>query len=183
MGQLKIQTQKYPDHWKEEQGVAIPQIKSPESEDDLRVIWKTPFLSKLFESFVCDWLIEIIKPHLDPNQYGMKGMSITHYLLNLLHFIQSSLDSTVSTGVIGAFINMSKAFNHVDHNLLIQDLFDMKCPAWRLILIFLYLRKRVLIFNYKGCKSSPKMLRGGSSQDTLLRVIFFIVKFNSALHR
>ena len=44
------------------------------SESYLRVILKTLFLCKLYESFGYDWLTEVIVTHLDPNQYGMKGL-------------------------------------------------------------------------------------------------------------
>ena len=177
------QTQNFPKHWKEKEGVGIPKFKSPETEDDLRVISKTPFLSKLYESFVYDWLMDVIKPFLDPDQYGVKGMSITHYLLKFLNFIHTSLDSTKPTAVFAAFIDMSKAFNRVDHNILISDLYDMKCPAWLLRIIISFLSKRTLVFHYKGCKSTPKDLPGGTPQGTLLGIIFFIVKFNAALMR
>ena len=109
-----------------------------------RMISKTPFLSKLVESFISDWLLEIIKPYLDPDQCGMKGLSITHYLLKFLHYIQSSLDSTLPTGVVAAFIDLSKAFNRVDHNSLFQDLYDMNCPSWLLREISLFITKVVI---------------------------------------
>ena len=79
--------------------------------------------------------MEVIRPFLDPDQFGVKGLSITHYLLKLIHFVHTSLDTTNSDAVITAFIDMSKAFNRVDHNLLIADLHDMK-PSWLLRVIY-----------------------------------------------
>ena len=122
-------------NYEEEIGIAIPKQYPPESESQSRVISKTPFLSKLYESFICDWLMEVIRPFLDPDQFGVKGLSITHYLLKLIHFVHTSLDTTNSDAVITAFIDMSKAFNRVDHNLLIADLHDMK-PSWLLRVIY-----------------------------------------------
>ena len=80
---------KYPDQWKIEYGVPIPKTHStPESEEDVRVISKTSFLSKCYESFVVYWLLVHIKPFLDPGQFGgLKGVSINHYMIKLLHFI------------------------------------------------------------------------------------------------
>ena len=137
-------TQKYPKHWKVENGVAIPKINPPESERDLRVISKTPFISKLYESFVYEWLIDVIEPYLDPDQFGMKGKSITHCLIQFLHFIHKSLDKKTPTAVIASFIDMSKAFNRVDHCLLIEDLMSMHCPCWLLKIIISFLENRVL---------------------------------------
>ena len=172
--------QKYPKHWKIENGVALKIIPQPLSESDLRIISKTPYLSKLYEGFLCDWLIEVIKPYLDTDQFGVKGLSITHYLVQLLHFVQSSLDSCSPTAVIASYIDMSQAFNRVDHSLLIQDLFDMHCPSWLLRICFSFLTERVLIFQYKGNIASPKNLPGGSPQGCLLGVIFLLL--NSILH-
>ena len=153
-------SQKYPDHWKVENGIAIPKIWPPENEDSLRIISKTPYFSKIYESFVFDWLMEVIRPFLDPDQCGVKGMSITHYLVKFLHFIHSSLDFKEPNAVIGAFIDMSKAFNRVDHSILIEDLYKMKCPSWLLRIVFSFLDKRSLILSFKGFQTLPKVLNG-----------------------
>ena len=94
-----------------ENGVALPKIFLPESERELRIISKTPYISKLYESFLCDWLLEVIKPYLDPDQFGVKGLSITHYLIKFIHFIHKSLDSLSPNAVIATFIDLCKALN------------------------------------------------------------------------
>ena len=166
-----------------ENGIGLRKMTLCESESDLRIISKTPFFSKLYKSFIYDWLMDVIKPHLDPDQFGMKGSSITHCLIKFLHFIHGSLDDNTQTAVIAAFFDMSKAYNRVDHNLLVQDLADMKCPSWLLKIVIAFLSDRFLIFSYKGNITSPRSLPGGAPQGCLLAVIFFIVKFNSALLR
>ena len=83
----------YPKQWKVEYGIPIPKIALPQIEDDVRVISKTPFLSKIYESFVVDWLLQYIRPFLDPAQCGgLKGVSVNHYLIKLLNFIHAFLD-------------------------------------------------------------------------------------------
>ena len=82
----------YPNPWKIEEQNALAKVNPPESEDDLRNIAKTPFFSKVYESFIGGWLLPIIKSFLDPGQCGLKGFSITHYLIKLLHFIHATLD-------------------------------------------------------------------------------------------
>ena len=57
----------YPSSWKVEHQVPIPKVDLPENEDQLRNIAKTPYFSKVFESFVAEWLLLHIKPYLDPN--------------------------------------------------------------------------------------------------------------------
>ena len=135
-------TSVYPKQWKVEHQIPIPKVTPPASEDDLRNISKTPFFSKVYESFIADWLLEIVGPFLDPGQCGLKGSSITHYLIQLLHFVFSTLDLRQPHAVLAAFIDLSKAFNRVDHSILIQDLYDMHTPAWLLKIIFSYLSER-----------------------------------------
>ena len=115
-------TQNFPQHWKMENGVAISKVKGspPQSEGDLRIISKTPFMCKVYEAFVTEWILEFISPYLDPSQCGIKGLSITHYLIRFLHFIHSSLDTYKPHTVIAAFIHMVKAFNRVDLNFYNQ---------------------------------------------------------------
>ena len=94
----------YPYSWKTEHQLPVPKTYPPESEDDLRNILKTPFLSKVFESFIAEWLLPIIQPFLDPGQCGLSGLSITHYLIKLLHFVHSTWDKRQPHSVLAACV-------------------------------------------------------------------------------
>ena len=146
-------------------------------------IAKTPFLSKVYESCIADWLLPIIQPFLDPGQCGLKGFSITHYLIKLLHFTHSILDKKQPFAVLAACIDLSKAFNRVSHDLLVQDLYDMHTPAWLLKIMISYLSDRSMYLSYNGAKSSRKMLPAGGPQGAYLGGIVFIIKYNGAFLR
>ena len=61
----------------------IPKGKVPESGGDLRNISCTLLASKMYESYVLDWLKKEVK--LRTNQYGgVKGVGIRHVLVQLL---------------------------------------------------------------------------------------------------
>ena len=150
------QTANYPEKWKMEHQIAIPKVSQPQCEDDLRNIAKTPFLSKVYEYFLANWLLSIIQPYLDPGQCGLKGLSINHYLIRLLHFVHSSLDLRKPQAVIAACIDLGKAFNRVDHSLVIQDLYDMKTPSWLLNILVSYLSNRSMVMTYQGAQSNKK---------------------------
>ena len=173
----------FPQQWKIEHQIAIPKSHPPENEDDLRNLAKTPFLSKVYESFVGEWLLPIIKPFLDPGQCGLKGFSITHYLIKLLHFVHSTLDLKKPHAVLAACVDISKAFNRVDHSLVIQDLHDMHTPAWLLSIVFSYLSNRSMFLTYNNSQSSQKMLPGGGPQGAYLGGLIFIIKYNGAFLR
>ena len=68
-----IQTAKWPDQWKIENAVVLHKTENPKmvkSEDDVRTISKTNFLSKVLESLLADRLLPVVEPYLDPNQCG-----------------------------------------------------------------------------------------------------------------
>ena len=100
-----------------------------------------------------------------------------------MHFIHKSLDNYKPSSVIAAFIDMSKAFKKVDHNILIEDLYDMNCPPWLLKIVISFLSNRKLIFEYKGYFAKLMDLPGGTPAGCFLGAILFIVKFNGALMR
>ena len=173
-------TLQYPRQWVIEHQLPIPKVTSPSSEDELRNLAKTSFFSKVFESFLSDWLLPIVGPYLDPCQYGLKGASISHYLFKLLRFIHEFLDLKDPYAVVVAMIDLSKAFNRVSHQMVIEDLSDMHVPPWLLRILISYLTGRTMIMYYNGAKSSPRDLPGSSPQGAFLGIFFFIVKYNGA---
>ena len=177
-------TAEYPKQWVVEYQTPIPKLYPPLCEDDLRNISGTPFFSKLYESCLSDWLLPIVRPYLDPaNCGGLKGTSISHYLIRLLHFIHSTIDKPQPHAVVLALIDLSKAFNRVDHLLVIQDLHDMHVPAWLLRILISYLTGRSMYMKYNGATSSQRSLPGSSPQGVFLGCFFFMIKFNGALLR
>ena len=173
-----LRTLEYPRQWVREYQVPIPKIPNPTSEEDLRNISKTAFFSKVFESFLADWLMPIVGPYLDPCQYGVKGTSINHYMFKLLKFIHEYLDLKNPHAVVIALIDLSKAFNRVSHSLVIEDLHNMHVPPWLLLILISYLSGRSMVLTYNGASSSPRHLPGSSPQGVFLGVFFFTVKYN-----
>ena len=133
----------------------------------------------MYESFVGGWLLPIIHP----GQCGLKGFSVTHYLIKLLHFVHSAWDVRRPQAVLAACVDLSKAFNRVDHSLIIQDLYDMHTPPWLLLILISYLSNRSMLLTYNGAQSSIKLLPGGGPQGAYLGGIVFVVKYNGAFLR
>ena len=105
-----ISSANYPRPWVVENQTPIPKVSPTTSEDDLRNISGTPFFSKLYESFLSDWLLPLVLPYLDPaNCGGFKESSIFHYLIRLLHFIHSTADKSEPQATVMAFFDLSKA--------------------------------------------------------------------------
>ena len=121
-------TGEYPRQWVVEHQTPIPKVVPPTCEDDLRNISGTPFFSKVYETFLSDWLLPIVTPHLDPaNCGGLKGSSTSHYMIRLLHFIHATVDKSVPHAVVLALIDLSKAFNLPSR---FQFKFEERSPKW-----------------------------------------------------
>ena len=121
---------------------------------------------------------------MDPGQcWGLKGSSISHYLLRLLHFVHEYLDLKQPHAVLLAVIDLEKAFNRVSHQLVIEDLADMKVPGWLLLILISYLTGRSMFMRYKGSRSSRRLLPGSTPQGAFLGILLFIIIFNGALLR
>ena len=68
-----------------------------------------------------------MKHQLDPSQYGNEtGISVQHYLINMLHKILTTLDKNTSKekyAVIANLIDWSSAFDRQSPKLAIESLF------------------------------------------------------------
>ena len=77
-----------PKPWRVEYGAPLKKQDNPVTEDHLRIISLTNYLSKVFEQFVIAWLLEYVGSHLDWGQYGgVTGSSISHYLVDFVNFV------------------------------------------------------------------------------------------------
>ena len=69
---------------------------NPVNEDQLRIISLTSYLSKQFEQFIVIWLLKYVSSQMDWGQYGgIKGTSISHYLIDFVNYILFNQDLSI----------------------------------------------------------------------------------------
>ena len=176
-----VQTGHWPKQWRLEYGTPLQKQKNPVSEDHLRIISLTNYLSKQMEQFVIGWLLEYVGSQLDWGQYGgMKGSGISHYLIDFVNFILYNQDLKIPHAVLAVMIDFAKAFNRINHNIIITILSDMGVPGWLLRIVIGFLTERELIVRYKGGCSSRRALPGGGPQGTRLGLFLFLILINAA---
>ena len=167
------QSGKYPRQWVIEHQLAIPKVSPPLTEDDTRNIASTAYLSKQYESFIADWLMPYIEPFIDPGQCGgLKGSSITHYLVKLLNFVHVKLDMKQPHAVLLALIDMEKAFNRVSHQLVIEDLADMNVPGWLLLILISYLTERYMYMRLNILTILDNLMQIREKKTNIMKVSF-----------
>ena len=132
----------FPERWKDSHLTPVPKVKSVTGDGDLRPIALTPVLSKVLEDFFVEWLIDEDKHHIDPQQFGsLKGTSITYCLLDMLHNWLSSLDCPGKFLRV-CFLDFSKAFDHIDHTILVNKLIYLGVRGWLISWICSFLSGR-----------------------------------------
>ena len=72
----------------------------------------------------------------------------------------------------------SKAFNKVNHNIIITKLSDMGTPGWLLNLVMGFLTERKMRVRYKGTTTGDRCLPGGGPQGSLLGGFLFLILIN-----
>ena len=116
---------------------------------------------------------------LDPKQFGgLKGNSISHYMIELINFILYNQDYDLPIAVLICAIDFTKAFNRINHNIIITKLSDMGVPGWLLNIVMGFLADRVMVVRYKGETSDTQSLPGGGPQGTLLGLLLFLILIN-----
>jgi hypothetical protein len=167
----------YPSVWKIETASIIPKTGHPTSLSHTRNISLTPSLSKLCERIILTFLEVQIIPKLNLSQFGgIKGSGIDLLLTKLFDEVSSAIDR--GDVAILTSIDFSKAFNRINHNLLIRDLIDLGADAWLVRVLSSYLDKRMMRVKYKDVLSELVHMKGGTPQGSLIGVALFITYMN-----
>ena len=86
----------------------------------------TPTLAKVMESFMYNWATGEVSESIDPKQYdSVKDSSTVHALVELIYLWQEALDNPGEVLRV-LLLDYSKAFDCVDHLLLLTKLANMR---------------------------------------------------------
>jgi len=165
---------KVPSLWKHANVLPIPKVNPPKSiESDLRPISLTPTVSKVLEAIVGSWILDIVGCQLDDHQFGaLKGRSTTHALVDMVHHWHKALDEGHSVRVL--CVDYAKAFDHVDHVILLQKLKSYGVPSFILRWMTSFLCERQQRVKVMDTVSDWVTLRGGMPQGSWLGPLIFV---------
>jgi hypothetical protein len=179
---LSLQSQQFPTLWKN--SVITPLYKGKGSKiipGNYRPIANTYFLSKVYERL----LKSKITFHLNRNnllsdcQHGYRSARSCHTALKVLtNFIFEKIDEPKGKVPV-VFVDFSKAFDCVNHKLLIEKLiFEFNLSSELVLILHDYLKDRQVKIKINDIISNPFKVESGVPQGSILGPLLFTMFVN-----
>ena len=170
---LCIETRNFPETLKKGNISSILKKGDAFDKKNYRPISILPSLSKIFERLIEKQVKPYTNPFLSPLLCGYReGYSTQHALLRLVENCKKALDEKINIGAV--FINLSKAFDCLNHDLLIAklDAYGFTRPA------LTYLRDRKQRVKINGSYSEWRNINHGVPQGSVLGPLIFNIYIN-----
>ena len=174
-----IQAGYFPDFWKIARVVPIFKADDPTCFGNYRPVSVLPVFSKIFERIIQERLLSFLnsQDYLFNGQYGFRrGHSTSMAIIDLVENIKNAWERREHC--LGVFIDFSKAFDTVDHEILIAKLdhYGVRGPPKNLIESYLSNRKQYV--SYDGRESSHFDVTVGVRQGSIFGQLFLILYVN-----
>ena len=136
------------------------------------------FFSKVFEKIVHKY-IEFLDDNNILYEYQFvfrKHHSTSHVLFALVERVTRSLDT--GKYVVGVFLDLKKAFDTVDHSILLRKLEKYGIRGNMIKWFKSYLSFRLQFVEYNDCHSDKRQITHGVPQGSILGPLLFILYIN-----
>ena len=178
-----LKSGKYPAIWKCEIVTPVPKVKVPEKLDQLRKISGLLNFSKITDSILTEFIVADMSMLSDKAQYGnVKGVSVQHYLIKMIHQILLKVDKTSQSGSFAVILNMidwSQAFDRISHRHGIQSFIDNGVRPSLIPVLVNYFQGRSMQVKWNKGISTPRPLPGGTPQGDTLGILEFNSQTNN----
>ena len=159
--------------------VPIYKSKDKEQFSNYRPISLLPVISKVLEKIMHKRLYNFMcsQGSICNHQYGFRPKhSTSHAVTELVQYINNSFDN--NENLIGVFLDLSKAFDTIDHNILLNKLNYYGVRGVALDWFKSYLSDRSQYVSFKSTNSDKFNLNCGVPQGSVLGPLLFIIYTN-----
>ena len=136
-------------------------------------------IDKIYEKILYNRLHSFLTKHniLFPQQFGFrKSHSTSHAVLSISQKIYDALES--GKFAYAVFIDLEKAFDTVDHSILLEKLNHYGIRGLPLALLKSYLSDRSQFVSISGVNSSSSKIKYGVPQGSVLGPLLFLIYIN-----
>ena len=174
----------YPKIYKFEISTPVPKVYPTETLAQLRNISGLFNFDKVMEKLLAELMVSDMAAKLDPAQYGnQKGISIQHYLINMIHRILTALDSNKrkeTFAVIASMIDWNNAFPRQCPKLGVESFLKNGVRPALIPVLVNYFQDREMSVKWHGCRSIPRKIHGGGPQGATLGILEYLAQSNNS---
>ncbi len=166
----------FPSSWKLGKVFPVPKCDNPTKPEEYRPISILPTLSKILEKLVHKQLSSFLEQHqlLDSHQSGFRtGYSTESALLCILNDLTWACDNGLLSLLV--LLDFSKAFDTINHKLLLAKLKALGCSEFVVKWFESYLSNRYQQVISNSELSERKLLKSGVPQGSVLGPLLFII--------